>query len=189
MLSIALPPIAAVILYVARMMELGAHRETIAGAIHERWSLRLFVLVGTAIGVGALIEYFVRGHRLDWPWFIAGVACGVASFALRRWAIASLGKYWSLHVEIRDQHRLVREGPFRWMRHPTYVSMLLELLAGVFLLQAWVTLALVPVLYFPALAYRLRLEEAALIEKFGGAYRDYMRQVPALLPWPHRSPR
>ena len=57
------------------------------------------------------------------------------------------------------------------------------------ILQAVVTLALVPLLYLPALAYRLHLEEPALLAKFGDAYRDYMRATPALLPyrWP-RTP-
>jgi protein-S-isoprenylcysteine O-methyltransferase len=186
MLSIALPPIAVAILYLARMKELGTRRDTVPGPIRERWSLRLFVLVGTAIWAGALVEYFVRGHRLEWPWFLGGVACGVASFVLRRRAIAALGRFWSLHVEIRDEHRFVQDGPFRWMRHPTYFSMLLELLAVVLILKATLCLALVPLLYLPALAYRLSLEEPALIAKFGDTYRHYQRTTPAFLPyrWP-----
>lgn len=186
MLSIALPPIAVAIIYVARMKELGARRETIPGEIRERWSLRLFVIVGTAIWAGALVEYFVRGLRLDWPWFIAGSACGIASFVIRRRAIAALGRFWSLHVEIRNEHQFVQTGPFRWMRHPTYFSMLLELLAVTLILKATICLALVPLLYLPALAYRLSLEEPALVAKFGEAYREYMRTTPAFLPyrWP-----
>ncbi len=187
MLSIALPPIAVAIIYVARMKELGARRDTIPGPIHERWSLRLFWLVGTAIWAGALVEYFVREHRLDWLWFSAGVACAIASFVIRRRAIAALGRFWSLHVEIREEHRFVQDGPFRWMRHPTYFSMLLELLSVTLILRATVALALVPLLYLPALAYRLRLEEPALVAKFGDRYRDYRRDTPAILPWrwPH----
>lgn len=186
MLSTVLPPLAVAIIYVARMKELGARRDTVAGPIRERWSLRLFVLAGTAIWAGALAEYFVRGLRLDWPWFLGGVALAVASFALRRRAIAALGRFWSLHVEIREEHRFVKDGPFRWMRHPTYFSMLLELLAVTLILKATICLALVPLLYLPALAYRLSLEEPALIAKFGDAYREYMRETPAVLPlrWP-----
>jgi protein-S-isoprenylcysteine O-methyltransferase Ste14 len=186
MFSIALPPVAVAIIYFARMKELGTRRDTIPGPIRERWSLRLFVLVGTAIWAGALVEYFVRGHRLEWPWFLAGVACGVASFVIRRRAIAALGRFWSLHVEIREEHQFVKDGPFRWMRHPTYFSMLLELLAVTLILKATICLVLVPLLYLPALAYRLSLEEPALIAKFGEAYREYMRATPAILPmrWP-----
>lgn len=169
------------------MRELRTRRETIPGVVQERWSLRLFFFVGTAIWVGALVEYFVRGNRLDWPWVLAGVACAVASFAIRRRAIAALGRFWSLHVEIREEHQFVQDGPFRWMRHPTYFSMLLELLSVTLILKATLCLVLVPLLYLPALVYRLRLEEPALVAKFGDAYRAYMRTTPALLP--HRWPR
>jgi protein-S-isoprenylcysteine O-methyltransferase Ste14 len=186
MLSLVLPPLAVAIIYVARMRELGTKRDTIAGRVHERWSLRIFLLVGTAIWAGALVEYFVRGNRLDWPWFLVGCGCGVASFVIRRRAIAALGRFWSLHVEIREGHEFVKDGPFRWMRHPTYFSMLLELLAVTLILKATVCLVLVPLLYLPALAYRLSLEEPALVAKFGDAYREYMRTTPAVfpLPWP-----
>jgi protein-S-isoprenylcysteine O-methyltransferase Ste14 len=189
LLSLILPLLAVATIYVARMRELGTRRDVIAGQVQERWSLRIFWLVGTAIWAGAIVEYFVRGHRLDWPWFLAGLACGVASFAIRRRAIAALGKFWSLHVEIREEHQFVKDGPFRWMRHPTYFSMLLELLAVTLILKATVCLALVPLLYLPALAYRLHLEEPALVAKFGDAYREYMRTTPAFLPWKRPSAR
>src|SRR5262249_48704256 len=110
----------------------------------------------------------------------------LASFYLRRRAIAALGKFWSLHVEIRDTHQFVQSGPFRFMRHPTYFSMMLELLSVGLLLQAFYMLAFIPFLYFPVLLFRLKLEESALIEKFGDAYGDYQRRVPAIFPvrWP-----
>ncbi len=182
-----LPLIAVLAIYAARMVELATPRGVIRGPVSERWSLRIFWLVGSMIFIGSIAEYFIRGRGLDWPWFAAGAACALGSFALRRRAIAALGRFWSLHVEIRDEHEFVQDGPFRWMRHPTYLSMLLELLAGALILRATFTLCLVPLLYFPALAFRLKIEEAALIAKFGDAYRLYIRTTPALLPrlWPH----
>lgn len=183
MFTFALPLVAVAILYAARMLELRSRREVIAGEVSERWSLRIFWLVGTTIWVGAIVEYIVRGNRLEWPWFGAGALCGIASFIIRRRAIAALGRFWSLHVEIREEHQFVKEGPFRWMRHPTYFSMLLELLSATLLLEATNALLLVPLLYLPALAYRLSLEEPALLAKFGEAYRNYMRETPAFLPW------
>ena len=117
-----------------------------------------------------------------------GWTCGLASFGIRRSAIAALGKFWSLHVEIRETHEFVRSGPFRWMRHPTYFSMMLELLALALILQAGWTALLVAVLFVPALLARVRLEEAALVEKFGEAYRAYQRSTPAVIPWKGPQP-
>ena len=170
-------------IYLARMVELRAKRETIPGPVRETRTLRMFVAVGTLMLVGATTEFF--WHRPEWnpTTFALGWACALASIGIRRSAIAALGKFWSLHVEIRDSHEFVRGGPFRWMRHPTYFSMILELLSAAFILQAPFTLAAVSLLFVPALVERVRLEETALVEKFGDAYRAYQRNTPAVIPW------
>jgi protein-S-isoprenylcysteine O-methyltransferase Ste14 len=89
-------------------------------------------------------------------------------------------------VEIRENHEFVQSGPFRFVRHPVYFSMILELLASGLLSSAWWMLLIVPFAFIPALVMRLRLEEPALLEKFGDRYRDYQRRVPMLIPykWP-----
>ena len=123
-------------IYLARMVELRAKRDTLPGRVQETRTLRWFVLTGTLMLAGALGEFWWRRPEWNSTTFALGWACGLASFGLRRSAIAALGKFWSLHVEIRETHEFVRGGPFRWMRHPTYCSMILELLAAAFILQA-----------------------------------------------------
>jgi protein-S-isoprenylcysteine O-methyltransferase Ste14 len=180
-------PVAVVLaIYTLRMIELRAKRETVPGPVRERTTLRLFVFAGTAMIAGGIAEYLAAGRSLDWIFLVPGAACGVASFAIRRRAIRALGEFWSLHVEIRESHRFVREGPFQSMRHPTYFSMILELLAVGVILRSWVTLALVGLVFVPSLLWRLRIEEAALVEKFGAAYRSYQRSTPALFPFKGR---
>ena len=170
-------------IYLARMVELRAKRETIPGPVRETRTLRMFVAVGTLMLVGATTEFFWRRPEWNTTTFALGWACALASIGIRRSAIAALGKFWSLHVEIRDSHEFVRGGPFRWMRHPTYFSMILELLSAAFILQAPFTLAAMSLLFVPALVERVRLEETALVEKFGDAYRAYQRNTPAVIPW------
>ncbi len=180
-------PIASVVLiYLARMVELKTKRKTIPGPVKENLTLRLFMLAGTLMLVGSITELLVRGPKWNWPTCLAGWVCAVLSFALRRRAIAALGKFWSLHVEIRESHEFVRSGPFRWMRHPTYFSMMLELLALGLIMNAFVTLLIVALIFVPALLMRLRLEETALVEKFGETYKSYQLSTPALFPykWP-----
>lgn len=178
-------PLASVfVLYAARLIELKTKRDTIAGPVKENLTFRLFVLGGTLILAGSIAEYLLAGRGLHWVLFALGWACGLASFYIRKQAIMALGKFWSLHVEIRENHEFVRNGPFRFMRHPAYFSMILELLAFALICNAWITLIAIPLVYLPILAMRLRLEEAALIEKFGDAYREYQRTTPALFPRP-----
>ena len=181
-----LPIVSALLIFLARLVELATKRQTVPGPIKENLTLRLFLLTGVLMVAGSLAEYFLGGAKIFWPGFLLGWICAAGSFVLRRRAIAALGKFWSLHVEIRDNHEFVRSGPFRWMRHPTYFSMILELLSAGLILNARYSFAIIPLIFVPALLLRLKLEEAALLEKFGDAYRAYQQTTPAIFPcrWP-----
>ena len=185
--AVWLPMFSVGAIVLARFVELGTKRDTLAGSIRENVTLRLFVLVGTLMWVGAIVEFFWRAERLRWGTYVAGILCGGLSFWIRHRAIAALGRFWSLHVEIRESHELVQSGPFRWMRHPTYFSMILELLAIGLILNAVVACVIGLALFAPILYWRIRLEEAALVDKFGDRYRNYQRGTPVLFPYKGRT--
>ncbi len=182
-ISVWLPIISVVAIYVGRVIELRTKRDTVRGAISETLTLRLFLLAGLLMLSGSLVEYCLRGAGLRLGSFLAGWGCAAASFVIRWRAIAALGKFWSLHVEIRADHQFVQRGPFRWMRHPTYFSMMLELLVVGLILNVYYSLLAVSVIFVPTLLMRIKLEEALLVEKFGAAYRDYQKSTPALFPY------
>ena len=169
-----------------RVLEMKRKRDVVSGKVRENFTFQLFVIVGAVMAAGSIVEYIVRGGGFSWISLAAGILCSAASFKLRWAAIAALGRFWSLHVEIRDNHEFVQTGPFRFIRHPTYFSMVLELISFPLFCSAWFMLLIVPIAYIPALILRLRLEEPALVEKFGDAYRAYQRRVPMLIPykWP-----
>lgn len=177
-----LPIIAVAAVYLARMAEVFTKRETVAGKKQESVTFRLFMLCGILSVGGGIAEFFVRDSRLFPPTFIAGIVCSLASFAIRHAAIRALGKFWSLHVEMREGHEFVTTGPFAFARHPVYFSMILELLGICLLVNAWITLAVVFAIFTPTLIARVRIEERALIEKFGEAYVKYMQTTPAIVP-------
>jgi protein-S-isoprenylcysteine O-methyltransferase Ste14 len=181
-LEVILPVVSVLGIYLFRMRELRARRETVRGTVIETRTLWLFKVVGFLLLLGGTAEFLLRGERLWWPTFVLGWACALASFAIRRQAIAALGRYWSLHVEIREDQPFVQSGPFRWVRHPTYASMVLELLAAGLILNAVLAVAGAATVFIPTLLRRIRLEEAALTAKFGEAYRGYCRTTPALFP-------
>src|SRR2546426_1936029 len=184
--DIVLPVASVIAIYGARMAELQAKRDTVPGSVREMLTFRLFMFAGTLMLVGSIAEFLRRGLALQWWTFAVGWVFSLASFAIRRRAIAALGKFWSLHVEIRENHQFVRSGPFRWVRHPTYFSMILELLSVGLIMNALYSLLIIPFGFVPVLVWRLKLEEAALVEKFGEAYRGYQRTRPAWIPykWP-----
>lgn len=185
--DVLIPLVTVAIIYGERMREVATKRETIAGERKETLTFNLFMLCGVLIIVGGIAEFLLRGLRLWWPTYIAGVVFSIAAFVVRRWAIATLGKFWSLHVEMREGHQIVTGGPFRWVRHPVYFGMFLEVLGLGLILNAAITTTIVMVIFIPTMIRRLRLEETALVEKFGAAYLDYRRTTPLIFPW--RLPR
>jgi protein-S-isoprenylcysteine O-methyltransferase Ste14 len=177
-----LPIFAALAVFGERMREVFARRETVKGRKQESLTFNLFMFCGVFMVVGGITEYLVRGLSLWWPIFIPGVLISISSFALRRAAIRALGRFWSLHVEMREGHEFVTSGPFAYARHPVYFSMILELTGLGLLLGSWITFGIVILIFIPTLVARVKIEEQALVEKFGDAYRHYMQATPAILP-------
>jgi len=94
----------------------------------------------------------------------ACLAALAAVTALRYWAIASLGEYWNTRVVVVPGAHLVRTGPYRLLRHPNYLVIVLEFLLLPLLLRAPVTLVLFSLANVAALRQRIRIEEEALRE-------------------------
>jgi protein-S-isoprenylcysteine O-methyltransferase Ste14 len=165
------------------MRELTTKRKVVPGEREETLTLKLFIFCGALMVFGGIAEHFVRGIHLSWPTYAAGLLISIGAFLVRRAAIRALGRFWSLHVEIRDGHEFVRSGPFARVRHPVYTSMILEHLGIALLLGSWVAFAVTMLIFAPTLRARLRREEAALVRQFGHSYEDYRTQTPALLPF------
>jgi protein-S-isoprenylcysteine O-methyltransferase Ste14 len=102
------------------------------------------------------------------------------------WTMASalrvLGKQWSLQARVLENHQLVREGPYRFVRHPIYTGMLGMILAAGLAWSHWIGLLIALVLFTIGTAIRVRSEEKLLRQQFGAAFDDYKRSVPAVLP-------
>ena len=107
------------------------------------------------------------------------VAMGLA-FAV--WARVFLGRNWSGTVTIKQDHELVRSGPYGVVRHPIYTGLLLALLGTAVAIGEWRGL-----LGFAAIGIgfliKIRTEERFMSEIFGEKYARYRAQVPALIPF------
>ena len=167
-----------------RLLETFKRRGTVPGQQQMRWSFYAFFTLHTLILVGTLVEYLVVRPRLSPVWTALGLVTFAGSLVVRNVAIQTLGRFWSLHVEIRAEHQLVREGIYNLVRHPAYAAITLEVLSIPLTVNAWWTLLFAAATYVPLLLVRLRHEEQALVAKFGDAYRAYQREVGALVPKP-----
>lgn len=178
-----LPVFCAAALYAARIREFFVKRTVIAGQVNERATFLALFISGTLVVTLSLVEYLVRNTGFHAVTFVAGLVVTALSFAVRAAAVRALGRMWSVHIEIRREHELVKSGPFGWVRHPIYLAAILELVGAMIFLNSLYTWIVFWVLFVPSLFARIRLEERAMIAQFGDAYRNYRHTTPAVLPW------
>jgi protein-S-isoprenylcysteine O-methyltransferase Ste14 len=111
-----------------------------------------------------------------------GVAITAAGIAFAVWARFVLGQNWSSQVTVKQGHELIRRGPYALVRHPIYSGLLLGLFGtaiGVGELRGLIALAFFIVAWW----LKARTEETLMIEQFGEQYRQYRRDVKALIPF------
>ena len=159
-----------------RVIELGLSRRNLSrvarrgGFVAEPRSFREMVAFQIAFLVACPLEVFA----LDRPFVPAlGVPALLlvgAAMALRYAAVATLGDRWSLRLVVVPGDPPVVAGPYRFVRHPNYLALAVETAALPLVHTAWVTACSLIPLFVPLLAWRIRLEEAAL-----SRHSDYER--------------
>lgn len=115
--------------------------------------------------------------------FWMGIACIVLGVVLRWYAIRVLGRYFTPVVAVRSDQQIVQEGPYRYVRHPSYSGALLSLVGLGLALTNWLSLLVLLLCALPGFLYRVRVEERALCEALGQSYTDYMRRTRRFIPF------
>ena len=151
----------------------------------------LFALTLRLLGLGlslATLVWIISPQSVQWAaiplapaarW--GGAVSGAVCSLLMYWTLQSLGKNLTDTVAIRTAATLVTSGPYRWVRHPYYVTAAL-LMASVTILAANVIIGVFSLLVLLMLAVRTPKEEQKLIEAFGQSYRDYMETTGRFFP-------
>ncbi len=121
-------------------------------------------------------------YRVNGILTTAGVAVLVGSMYLLYRTHRDLGRAWSITLEIRESHILVTHGIYARLRHPMYSAFWLWALSQALLLPNWIAgpagLVGFGILFFA----RVNAEEQMMQEKFGDAYRDYVRRTDRVVP-------
>ena len=131
-------------------MELGRRHFRVMALAHA-----LF-LPACALEVWLLDRPFIPA--LGWP--MLGLV--VLAQALRAWVVATLGPRWNVRTIVIPGESVVTDGPYRFVRHPNYVAVILEAFAVPLVHSAWLTAIAFTAVNVPLLAVRIRCEEAAL---------------------------
>ena len=142
------------------------------------------IAVSIAVGMVSTVVAFlleIGGLLPDWvsPLGLMVVALGLG---IRVWALRTLGRFFTMPITLRDDHEIVRAGPYRWLRHPAYTGGFVTAIGMTLCLGPWVGLVVTFVACLAAYVYRIRIEEATLVSRFGEEYRRYAASTWRLLP-------
>ena len=179
----AVGPVVAVLALLRRGLEPSPMRSRIRG---WRWYVPAVLLPAEWLLPPILIALRIGEIEAGWlPLRVAGLAVGLAGAVLLAWSSVVLGRFMTHGAAVRDDHALVRAGPYRFVRHPVYAGYLALLFgSGVASLNACLWL-LWPVSLIGILI-QAASEEQLLRERFGQDYECYARRTGRLVPRPRR---
>lgn len=150
--------------------------------------VRIVLAVGALLFYGSMLAWIVYPPivaRATMPvsagWRWAGLCLMAAGIGSGLWALRHLGLAATPTATVRDDAELVTSGPYRWVRHPLYSSMLLTV-PGCALASANLVVLIGGSVTLAALLWRTRWEEAALLDHFGDPYREYMDRTGRIVP-------
>ena len=149
-----------------------------AGAGHYPWMMALH----TAWLAACPLEVWLLGRPFRPALAAVALALLAGAMALRWWVIATLGERWTTRVVCLPGAEPVTGGPYRWLRHPNYLAVVVEVAALPLVHGAWLTALVASGLNAWLLAVRIRAEEAALAA--AGDYQERLGALPRLLPRP-----
>jgi len=143
-----------------------------------------FLIVG-GILLSIVIAFIFAGLGITilpgWVLY-AGSILMLAGIAVRQYAIAVLGGFFSQSVGIQKGQKVVKSGPYRLVRHPSYTGSLLIITGVGLALRSWAAVLVILLLVGSALGYRIRMEEKVLATELGDEYEQYRKTTKYLIP-------
>ena len=144
-----------------------------------RWGIVLQALGYWAIFLPA--QTFWAQPISQWR-IVAGTAFGLLGIWLASSGMRHLGKQWQIKAAINDDHELVTSGPYRFIRHPIYASMLAMYIMSALLLGRLPWWPVGIALFLAGIEVRIHVEDGLLRGRFGSRFENWQMKVPAYLP-------
>jgi protein-S-isoprenylcysteine O-methyltransferase Ste14 len=158
--------------------KLAQGKEKVIRAPASRWGIFLVMCGFTCIWA------FVHpvGFQKSWPSLVFSMLIAPPSVVLAWGATRHLGKQWRFEAALSDDHELVQTGPYRWVRHPIYASMLGMLTATAAAWTWWPMWIAGTIFFLIGTEIRVAAEDRLLAGRFQESFRAYRARVRAYIP-------
>lgn len=157
-------------------------RRESSGNVIGRWTVISIQGLMLLTFITASYEFLHHGNPSYIYLQILGFALLIGKILLKRRCLALLENFYSLYIEVRPGQKLVTSGPYAIVRHPCFLSSIIEVFAICLIANSWVTMAVMGPIITTLYLVRIRMEECVLQMHYEDAYEKYMRGVPALIP-------
>ena len=141
--------------------------------------ITLAIVLGIAAGIAMPSARLPAAHVI-YPY---GLALFVLGAGVRAWSIRTLGRFFTVQVAIASDHKLIENGPYKLLRHPSYSGSLMMFVGYLMCFGNAVTMAIVLLSVLAVFIRRIHVEEIALAETFGDAWHAYAKRTWRLVPF------
>lgn len=152
--------------------------------VSDKGTVLVIFLMGYVAVVSPVIEwgYFLIDRGLTF-WTFLGITLITTGLSYRIYAIQILGRQFTGAVKKVTGHQLITDGPYRLIRHPSYLGSLIAFAGCAVLLEAWIGLIICVVAMMIAYFFRITAEERHLVSIFRDDYTTYQKTTWRLFPF------
>jgi protein-S-isoprenylcysteine O-methyltransferase Ste14 len=144
------------------------------------------LVLRVSLYVSIIIAFFLAVNNtamLPHWFFYPGIGLIVLGIIVRQWAIFTLGRFFTLTIGVQKNQKVVDYGPYRFIRHPSYLGLLITLLGIGVAPQSWEGVLAIVVISGLAIGYRIHIEEKVMVLELGDDYVQYMKRTKRLIPY------
>ncbi len=152
------------------------------GDIKHKLLSKILIISYLSCIILSVLEFLMKNTLPILAISLLGFFITLIGIILRDSAIKALGGNWSLHIKDIPDQKIVFVGPYKWIRHPYYTAVILELLGVSLFFNSIFSIYFLLLIHLPIMFIRIRLEEKFLIDKFQTQYINYLNKTRMFLP-------
>jgi protein-S-isoprenylcysteine O-methyltransferase Ste14 len=146
-------------------------------------STMIVVLFWIVVILPPLLNFLQIGQMKSSAIAWLGLLLMVFGLGLRFWSMRVLGEYYTRTLRVTEKQAIITQGPYRIIRHPGYLGTICVWIGFPLAVGNWVATLIAAILLLGVYGYRIRSEEAMLVERFGNEYQVYRKRSWRLIPF------
>jgi protein-S-isoprenylcysteine O-methyltransferase Ste14 len=143
--------------------------------------LSLIISFILAINISEFTNFYFVGRRIDLFIWI-GFGCIVIGIIIRIWSIITLGNSFRTTVEVHNNQKVITNGPYKFVRHPSYTGAIIICVGFGIAFQNWISLLIMIIIPMIGILHRINIEENEMIIGLGNDYIEYKKNTKKLFP-------